>query len=345
METQEQETYASLIRYLDWKDFPESEMLKTKALIEVMDLSEISDENGQQLISILSDMAQKEHLDLSTHRWDSFLETMNDIWLNTPQAFGRFFLEWYYRNNDSPFGDVLRNLLRSTCPDENELSYSAWLVIGELTIFQLSHTLAETIYESKIESGEHLQRKNSSLDPRKKQWFLPGPIMGNLHTIFPFPDEKEDGFEEMLAFFAIVLKPGSNVTKLMTIEYEANFHQFNRKSDYKGDIRYEWSDETISKFHITKRFIGYIEEDYLLVEQKLCQLLIEKYQDIHSLLMVLQQPDSHNRNTIFKQEINQDNPYVGAPLLTWWDQVKENASGKKRQEILKKKQSSLDDAF
>jgi len=116
MERQNQQQYNNLLHELAWKGSPADQPEKMKKFIDSIDVECIVDGHYYHLLGILGSMARSVETVGLVRSWEMVLDFVERIWHTTPEAFGRFYLQQYYQNNESAFGSLLRRILQSIDP-------------------------------------------------------------------------------------------------------------------------------------------------------------------------------------------------------------------------------------
>ena len=295
----DQTKYNSLLWYLTWKDFPESESSWMKTFTANLSIANVPMNPRMELLEALSVMAQKEHLNQGKQGWESVLKIIRAIWQETPYAFGRFFLKKYYRNNDGDYGDMLREFVRSTVPEDGEPNRGTWVIVGELVIYRMTQALTSAINKN----------QNNSCGP-----------------VFEI-SEDESEFQKQCIFLTSIFEPGSTLTKMITVEHEADLFRFNTKPDFEGDVRYAWSDEIIGEGALGSRLQEYIDDAWDPIEKELCTILTEHFREPQLLLRGVGHWDKPPGN-LFYTDMDPNDPVITPELQNWWDNLKEIAAGR-----------------
>jgi hypothetical protein len=199
----------------------------------------------------------------------------------------------------APYGDTLREYVRSTFPEDDEPNHGTWVIIGELVIFRMTRALTAAINKNQSKSS--------------------GPVFEI--------SEDELEFQKQSIFLTSIFEPRSSLTKMITVEHEADLFRFNTKPDFKGDIRYAWSDEIIGERALGRRLQKYIDDAWDPIEKELCTILTGHYKHPRFLLRGVGHWDKPPGN-LFYREMDPNDPVITPELQNWWDDLKEKAAGK-----------------
>jgi len=326
MQTQEEKSYRTYLKQINWNGFPEDEPKSMKKFIAALGFDDVDDRIQWRILSLFRELPDADHPEIQKEWWYYLLGEMDQIWKSSPAAFGRFFLSEYYRNNDSPFGNILRKYLRQGWEDKQKPERNAWLVIGELVIFQMSIALSEAIHEEEIQVPDYSQGGSAAGNFEEESWFLPGPTFMNYGNEAPFGYD-DDVPDKLLIFFANLFKPGCSLTRYKEIEYSAYYFDFDGDGRELEDNKYDWEATLFTEDELIQQLDNRISETYSVIENQLCACICQRYPDPLLLLEEIKRPDTRGRFRIFKLEFDEGEIMLTSLIEEWWEGVQSKAAG------------------